>query len=149
LEILLQEDKVSMRSLVQAVMILISEGYVMIAQDEELVNNSRERVNKFNQHILNGTEGNDDINFIVSPVTGIGIHVNRFERLFIKYIKLGISDPKEWSQKAWALLSSNNQKLLKEGKTLESDQDNLSEILRQANEFSTKRMQIIKALQVI
>jgi hypothetical protein len=85
----------------------------------------------------------------VSPVTGSGIHVNRFERLFIKYIKLGIIDPDEWSQKAWALLSSHNQKLLKEGKILESDEDNLAEILRQANEFSAKRMPIIKALQVI
>jgi hypothetical protein len=149
LEILLQEDKVSMRSLVQAVMILISEGYVAIAQDEELVNNSRERTVKFNQHILDGTEDSDDINFIVSPVTGSGIHVNRFERLFIKYIKLGISDPNEWSEKAWALLSFYNQRFLKDGKALESDEDNLAEMLRRANEFSIKRMQIMKALEII
>jgi methyltransferase-like protein len=149
LEISLQEDKVTMKSLVQAVMILISEGYVAIAQDEELLNNCKERAAKFNQHILDETEGSDDINFIVSPVTGSGIHVNRFERLFIKYIKLGISDPKEWSEKAWALLSSSNQRLLKDGKTLESDEDNLAEILRRANEFSIKRMQIMKALQIM
>lgn len=149
LEILLQEDKVSLKSLVQAVMILISEGYVVIIQDEELVNNSRGRVVKFNQHILDETESNDDINFIVSPVTGSGIHVNRFERLFIKYIKLGISDPSEWSQKVWALLSSHNQKLLKDGKTLESNEENLAEIFRQANEFLSKRVPIMEALQII
>jgi hypothetical protein len=149
LEISLQSDNVTMKSLVQAVMILISEGYIAIAQDEELINNSSGKTVKLNQYILDGTEANDDINFIVSPVTGSGIHVNRFERLFIKYIKLGIIDPGEWSQKAWALLSSHTQKLLKEGKTLESDEENLAEILRQANEFSAKRMPIIKALQVI
>jgi len=149
LEILLEKDKVTIKSLVQAVMILISEGYVAIAQDEELVNNSRERAVKFNQHILDETEGSDDINFIVSPVTGSGVHVNRFERLFIKYIKLGISDPKEWSEKAWALLSSSNQRFLKDGKTIESDEDNLAEMLRRANEFLIKRMQVMKALQII
>jgi methyltransferase-like protein len=149
LEISLQEDKVTMKSLVQAVMILISEGYVAIAQDQESVNNCKEKTIKFNQHILDGTEGNDDINFIVSPVTGSGVHVNRFERLFIKYIKLGINDPNEWSKKAWALLSSYNQRLLKDGKTLESDEENLTEILRQANEFLAKRVPIMEALQII
>lgn len=149
LEVLLQSEKVNVKRLVQAVMILISEGYVAIAQDEELVNNCREKTIKFNQHILEGTEGNDDINFIVSPVTGSGVHVNRFERLFIKYIKLGINDPNEWSKKAWALLSSYNQRLLKDGKTLESDEENLAEILRQANEFLAKRVPIMEALQII
>lgn len=149
LEISLQSDNVTMKSLVQAVMILISEGYIAIAQDEELINNCSEKIVKLNQHILDSTEGNDGINFIVSPVTGSGIHVNRFEKLFIKYTKLGIIDTGEWSQKVWALLSSYNQKLLKEGKTLESDEENLNEILRQANKFLTKRMPIIKALQVI
>ena len=104
---------------------------------------------KLNQHILDETAGNDDIDFIVSPVTGSGIHVNRFERLFIKYIKLGITDLNEWSERAWALLSSANQRLLKDGKALESDEDNLAEILRRANEFSIKRMQIMKALEII
>ena len=149
LEISLQKDKVSMNSLVQAVMILISEGYVAIAQDEDLLNKSKERTVKLNQHILDETAGNDDIDFIVSPVTGSGIHVNRFERLFIKYIKLGITDLNEWSERAWALLSSANQRLLKDGKALESDEDNLAEILRRANEFSIKRMQIMKALEII
>lgn len=149
LEISLQEDKVTMKSLVQAVMILISEGYVAIAQDEELLNNCKERAAKFNQHILDETESSDDINFIVSPVTGSGIHVNRFERLFIKYIKLGISDPNEWSKRAWALLSSYNQRFLKDGKALESDEDNLAEMLRRANEFLSKRVPIMEALQII
>jgi hypothetical protein len=53
--------------------------------------------------------------------------VHFMERLFIKYIKLGIVDTDEWSKRVWTLLSSYNQRLLKDGKTLESEKENLPE----------------------
>ena len=54
----------------------------------------------------------------------------------------------EWASHAWAILSAQNQKLLKEGTTLESDAENIAELTRQATEFNHKRLAVLKALQI-
>jgi hypothetical protein len=47
------------------------------------------------------------------------------------------------------VLSTQNQKLVKEGHTLESAEDNLAELTAQANTFAEKQLPMLKALQVV
>ena len=60
----------------------------------------------------------------------------------------GKKQPADWVQFVWQILQAQGQKLVKEGKTLETAEENLAELTEQANAFSTKQMPILKALQI-
>jgi hypothetical protein len=77
------------------------------------------------------------------------VAVNRFEQLFLREIAQGKKDPQQWASAAWALLKAQGQRIIKEGKTLESDEDNLAEIAAQARAFEAKRLPLLRKLGVV
>ncbi|NCU95911.1 MAG: hypothetical protein EBV48_08595 [Betaproteobacteria bacterium] len=52
------------------------------------------------------------------------------------------------AQSVWEVLAQQNQRVLKDGVTLESAEDNLAELMRQAEEFQAKALPVLKALRV-
>ena len=86
---------------------------------------------------------------MASPVTGGGIEVSHILQLFLLAINEGKKQPKEWAQAAWAVLSSQNQLVLKDGKVIETAEGNLEELVKQANGFKEKSIPILKALKII
>ncbi len=54
-----------------------------------------------------------------------------------------------WAQSVWQLLQAQGQKLLKEGKPLETDAENLAELTGKAQGFAEKQMPVLKALGVV
>jgi hypothetical protein len=56
--------------------------------------------------------------------------------------------PAEWAQFVWQVLMAQGQKIVKEGKTLETPEENLAELNLQASAFATKQLPIFKALQI-
>ena len=71
-----------------------------------------------------------------------------FWALILQCLKQGKKKPEEWAKEVWAAISAQGQRLTKEGKTLESEQDNLKEITRQAEAFAKKKLPILRALGV-
>ena len=55
----------------------------------------------------------------------------------------------QWASAAWALLKAQGQRIIKEGKTLESDEDNLAEVTAQARAFEAKRLPLLRKLGVV
>ena len=55
----------------------------------------------------------------------------------------------DWTNEILLALSTQNQRLIKEGKTLELAEDNVQELVNQANDFARKRLPILKALEVV
>ncbi len=53
------------------------------------------------------------------------------------------------AQAAWQVLQLTGQRLVKDGKALEAEADNLAELTRQAQEFAEKRIPVFRALQVV
>jgi hypothetical protein len=64
-------------------------------------------------------------------------------------VRNGKKQPQDWASEVWSVLSTQNQRLLKEGKTLESAEDNIQELVNQANDFARKRLPILKALEIV
>ena len=60
----------------------------------------------------------------------------------------GKKQPAEWTQFVWQILSAQGQKIVKEGKTLETPEENLAELTDQAKTFAEKQLPILKALQI-
>jgi SAM-dependent methyltransferase len=141
--------EVSFAQVVQVAMVLIGSGHMASAQSEEKTRQAKEQVSKLNRVLIDKARFSSEISFLASPVTGGGIAVNRFQQLFISSITLGKKQPQDWAQAAWTLLASQNQRLLKDGKVIETAEGNLAELTRQAQEFESKRLPILKALQVL
>ena len=75
--------------------------------------------------------------------------VGRFQQLFMLALEQGKKKSEDWAAFTWQILAVQGQKIVKEGKTLETPDENLAELTTQAHDFATKQLPIMKALQVI
>ena len=74
--------------------------------------------------------------------------VSRFGQLFLLAQESGKTTSQEWAAYAWQILAEQRQRILKDGKPLETPAENLQELETQALEFEQKAMPILRALQV-
>ena len=89
-----------------------------------------------------------DIAYLASPVTGGGVPVNRFQQLFVMALQQGKKKPEDWAAFVAQILASQGQKIVKDGKPIETAQEQLAELTTQATDFATKQLPILKALQI-
>ena len=109
---------------------------------------SKKHTDKLNTFLINKARGSGDISYLASPVTGGGITVGRFQQLFLLAKSQGKKQPAEWAEFAWQVLVQQAQRIVKEGKTLETAEENLAELTAQAATFAEKQLPILKALGV-
>lgn len=133
----------------QAVMILVGKGDVALAQDDVVASKAKRSADKLNLHLMNKSRGSNEIAYLASPVTGGGVSINRFQQLFLLARSQGKKTPEDWAKFAWEHLVAMNQRLTKEGVAIESLQENVAELIRQATEFADKRLLVLKALQIV
>ena len=81
-------------------------------------------------------------------MSGGGIWVARFEQLFLRALRHGREKPEDLAKEAWSVLAKEGQQIIKDGKALESAEDNLNELNAQAGAFATKRLPVLRALQI-
>jgi SAM-dependent methyltransferase len=145
----LLKDKVPFAQIVQAILVLCGAGHLSLVQDAQLAQKAKKTTDRLNQHLIQKARSSAEISYLTSPVTGGGIVVPRFAQLFLQAITQGKKQPAEWAQHVWQILAAQGQRILKEGKTLESIDDNLVELTEQAQSFAAKQLPILKALQIV
>lgn len=144
----IKDKSVVFAQLMQALMVLAGAGHMAAVQDDALIPKARKRTDKLNAHLIDKARGSNDITFLASPVTGGGIAVGRFQQLFLLAISQGKKQPTDWAQMVWQILQAQSQKIVKEGKTLETPEENIVELTSQAQTFADKQLPILKALQI-
>jgi SAM-dependent methyltransferase len=149
LEQALKDKNIAFAQLVQAVGVLAASGTLVAVQDEVLTPKAKKHTDKLNAFLMDKCRASADISYLASPVTGGGIPANRFQQLFMLALVQGKQLPEEWAQSTWQVLAVQGQKIVKEGKTLETPEENLAELNIQATAFATKQLPIMKALQSI
>jgi SAM-dependent methyltransferase len=132
----------------QAIAILVGLGAVAPCQSEAAEKQVQVRCAALNQHLCQQAHFDKRVEVLASPVTGGGVTVDRFQQLFLNAIRLGRKQPAEWAQYVWQILAEQGQRLLKDGKAMESPEDNLAELTRQAEVFADKGLAVLKALRV-
>lgn len=147
-EIISKVPKLNFALALQSVAILVGMGVAAPCQSDELAKQVAKRCAALNTHLCQQAQYGKQIETLASPLIGGGVPVNRFQQLFLLARSQGKKTPAEWASHAWAILAAQNQKLVKEGTPLESDEENLAELTRQANEFNDKRLPVLKALQI-
>lgn len=144
----LAPKEINFAQLLQAALILVGKGDVAIANDEPAIGRAKKTSDKLNLHLMHKARASNDFAYLASPVTGGGIQLNRFQQLFLLARQQGRKTPQEWAQFVWEHLQALGQRLTKEGKALESAEENLAELRRLADEFADKRLPVLKAVQI-
>jgi hypothetical protein len=143
-----KEKGIGFVQVIQAAMILIGSGAVLAVQGEATTQKAKKHTDKLNAFLMNKARGSGDINYLASPVTGGGITVGRFQQLFLLAKSQGKKQPAEWAEFVWQVLNQQGQRIVKEGKTLETAEENLAELTAQANTFAEKQLPILKGLGI-
>jgi len=149
LEQALKGQNIAFAQLAQAVMILAATGTLAAVQDDATTAKAKKQTDKLNTHLILKARSSNDITFLSSPVTGGGITVGRFPQLFVLALQQGKKKPDEWAAFAEQILAAQGQKIVKDGKPLETAEEQLAELTTQAHEFAAKQLPILKALQII
>lgn len=143
------DKAISLVQIMEVVMVLCSAGHLAPAQDEDIISKSRKHTDKLNEHIMRKSRSSNDVMYIASPVTGGGRILSRFEQLFVLSLLQGKKQPQDWVKDVWSTIASQGQRLLKDGKTLETDEENIAELTAIANAFVEKQLPVLKALQIV
>jgi SAM-dependent methyltransferase len=133
---------------VEALVVLSGAGTVVATQDKAITGAARPHCDRINAHIMDAARGGGDIGYLASPVTGGAIGVVRFRQLFLLAIKSGRKQPEDWARFTWDILNAQNQRLMKEGRALESAEENIAELVSEAHAFEAKQLASLKALQI-
>ena len=143
-----KEQNINFSQIVQAVMVLSAGGHISCVQEDAQIKNVKQKCDKLNDYLISKARTSGEITFLASPVIGSGVVVGRFQQLFLMALKQGKTKPEEWAAGVDQILRAQNQKIVKDGKPLETQQEQLAELTTQAIEFAEKRLPILKALQI-
>jgi hypothetical protein len=143
------QTNISLPHILQAATVLSGTGQFAAIQDEDVTAKARKHTVKMNAYLMDKARGSEDVNYLASPVTGGGVILERFPQLFLQAVLQGKRQPAEWAQAVWQILSMQGQKIVLEGKTLDSPEENLAELTRQALDFAERRLAVMKALSVV
>lgn len=149
IELLIKDKGITFAQIVQAVMVLTGAGYLASVQDEFAINRARRQTDSLNAYLCQKARCSNEIGYLVSPVTGGGFNVNRFQQLFLLSIAQGAKQPAEWAQYVWQTIAAHGEKLVKDGKVLDTAEENLGELIIRAERFLERHLPILKALQII
>ena len=134
--------------LIQTLVILTGAGHVHPVQREEAIEIARPRCAALNAYLSQRARHTGDAPYLASPVTGMGFLVPRPAQLFLLARQQGHAEPQTWAGFVWAIIEAQGQRFVKDGKALDSAQENLEELTAQAQTFALKRLPILKAIGI-
>ena len=144
-----KDKEISFAQLMQAVLVLCGNGTMSAVQEEAVAIKAKTHTDQLNAHLMLKARSSSDINYLASPVTGGGFWAGRFHQLFILAMQQGKNKPEDWAAFVAQILSSQGQKIVKEGKAIDTEQEQLAELTTQAIDFASKQLPIFKALQIV
>jgi hypothetical protein len=130
----------------EALLALTGAGHVSPARIPAAM--ARAHCKALNQAICMRSRSTADINYLASPVIGAGIAVGRMEQLFLLALGQRKSSAADLAGNVWGVLQMQGQRIIKDGKTLEAPEENVSHLTGLAQLFLDKRLGILKALEI-
>jgi SAM-dependent methyltransferase len=139
---------ITFAQLIQMLLVLCHNGTFSAVQDEAITQKAKKQTDKLNTHLMLNARSSNDINALASPVTGGGIPLGRFPQLFVLAMQQDKKKPEDLAAFVEQILAAQGQKIVKEGKPMDSPEKQMAELTTQAHEFSVKQLPILKALQI-
>jgi hypothetical protein len=124
--------------LVQAIAILIGIARVFPAQEDATIEEVRPRTRQLNQRLCRLSLHSDEFQYLVSPLTGTAIGVQRFHQLFAMAQHKGLETADQMAAHATRILFDQGQRLVINGESLATQEENLAALKKHAEEFLAK-----------
>jgi SAM-dependent methyltransferase len=148
LEEAVEKEGVTFEQLLQGIAVLVGTGVAAPIQSEEDIVFGISGADGLNSCLLQRAKFSGDIGYLASPVTGSGFPVSRVRQLFLLANAEGKHSPHDWAGYAWEILHKQGERLVKDGCTLSTAEENLRELSKQAKEFLDDGLSTLKALQI-
>lgn len=132
----------------QALTILVGAGHLQPCLPAKDDARRAKSTKAFNNAVIQRARDSADLQFLASPVTGGGVAVGRFQQLFLAALAEGKKQPREWAEFVWRILDGEGQRIVKDGKALESADDNIAELTAQAQTFAEKQLPVLRQLGI-
>jgi SAM-dependent methyltransferase len=142
-----QNKDIQLIQVVEALILLGHSSKINSVQKQQTVQ-MEESCGRLNNYLMGLSRSTGDQDYLASPVTGGGIQVSRLEQLYLLGLQTGIETPADLASYTWNLLTAQGHKVLKEGKALETPEQNIAEIESQISVFKGKRLEILKNLKI-
>jgi hypothetical protein len=139
---------VAYANLVEMVFLLVGAGSIHPAQDEAAIEAARPATQRLNAHLTDAVRLSAEVPWLASPVTGGGVSVGRIHGLFLGALRSVRAEADRLGESAWRSLEAVGERMVKDGKRLESPAENLTELTRLAREFIEFRLPVLRALQI-
>lgn len=112
---------------------------------------SKDSSSKLNQAIANTTRHSDEYQFFASSKIGSGIPLNFIERLVFLVITQQQKLPEldVIRQKVWEYMKNQSRRLVKDGHTIESEEENLIELNISINDILQRKLPIWRQLKLM
>ena len=130
---------------VQALAVLVGAGHVHPCLDEKDDARRRESTHRFNSAVMELARDSNDIQALASPITGGGIAVDRFDQLFLLARQNKHPDP---PAQVWQILDRIGQRLIRDGKPIDSTEENRAELQTRYAAFLENRVPVLEQLGV-
>lgn len=143
-----RDKQLSPGQILQAVLVLTSLGHVAAVQDDAVAAKAAKATARLNAVLLDRARHSKEVSVLASPVLGGAIAADRFQQLFLGALAQGAAQPTAWAQQAWNVLQGQGERVLKDGKILETAEENLAELTARAQHFSKTRLPVLKTLRV-
>ncbi|MFZ2725576.1 MAG: class I SAM-dependent methyltransferase [Methylococcaceae bacterium] len=144
----ISSHNISLAQLTQALLILAGMSVIATVQDDEVIEKALPQTQRLNTYLCEKARNNGEITNLASPVTGGGISIGRFGQLFLLARAKGIQQSSAWAQSVWEVLKLQKQLIIKDGVTLQSEAENMAELIAQAQNFEEKILPILQALKI-
>ena len=134
---------ITLEQIVKAVMLLVRMGVLLNAQDDTQINASRQSAQKLNAAICERARDRDEVQFLVSPVSGSGVFMPRVPQLFLLARLHNHQQPAQWAEFAETVLRAPVQ-------SAESTTELPSrvDLIAKANRFAEVHVPVLQALGV-
>ena len=143
-----RQGRINLPMLEQMLVPFVHQGFVLPCQPEDTVEQVKPCCDALNDYICRRAVTMPDVQYLASPLTGMGFAVGRLEQMFIPLIKKG-STIEEVTRGVWQTFIESGERLILGGKRLPTEEENLTELRNLANTFSNTQLPILRALQIV
>jgi hypothetical protein len=141
---------VSYAQLVEACIVLAGLGHIHLVSDDGRDADVSTASRRLNEHLIQKSRaGGDEVQWLASPLTGAAVAASRFEQIFTGGVLQGASTAEELAAVAWGVLEILNQKIIREGKALETQAENMAELVTNANVYLKDKLPVFKSLGIV
>ncbi len=149
LEAAVQAQGITTKQTIEVCMVLSGLGHMQLISPDAARPEVIAATAALNHHLLNLARAGDEVQWLACPLTGSALPCSRFEQIFTDAVLQGMNTKEQLAQHTWNVLLQLGQKIVKDGATLESEQENLAELAESAQAYMAGKLPMYKALGVI